>query len=176
MAYILKADVKEYIGKTDTDDDDFIDELITYAQAELEHRTQKVFEGNTGTERNYRIPHSATQIFFETWAHTITTVTNGDDDETALVDGTDFVTMPENEGPFYGIEILTDSENVFQGKVVVSAKFAYINTPPLDIKHVMIRWVSYLLQTRKEPRDILPDWVEEVIERWDFSIFPGASY
>lgn len=174
MAYIVNQDVKEYMGKNDEDDDAFIDKLIAFATAELNKRTGTIFEGSLASDRNFRQNVASLEIFFDQWTYDVVTVTNGDSDATVLVEDTDYILMPENEGPYYGIEILRDSSAVFQGKVVVESKWFYSSVIPDDLKHIMIRWVEFLLLTRKDPNDELPEWVEAVIEEYSL-LYPGAT-
>lgn len=175
MAYFTKEDVKELIGKTGTDDDTFIDKLILQVTDEVNNRTGRLFEVASTAARFFDAIENVDGrlLLFNTWAaDDPTLVTNGDGVVVAEDDYKLYGDGRNNAVPFHSLELKSDSglSWVFtedkEEAIEVKAKWAYSETPPLDLKGAMVRLCAYYLRTRKEKQDALPVWVYKTIDRY----------
>ena len=175
MAYLVKADIKEYLGKSGTEDDVFIDKLILTCIDEFEKRTGKIFidPGETNALLHGENNVDGRELLFDTWASgTLSTVTNGDG---VVVSSADYTILGDginNTSPFYGIVLTQDSglswvwEDTPEEAISVKADWSFSQDVPKDINDAMIMWVIHRLRTRKEKQATLPVEVNETIKRY----------
>jgi len=154
MAYCTSTDVKVYLGvnSTLTEDDTLLTALIARAQAQIEMHTRRVFQSTANSTRYFTVGEDTDGrvLSFDDDICSIATVTtNADSTAPTTVSSTQYVKLPRNEAPYYGIR-LKDSESVdweytddpVDG-ITVSGKWAYSTTPPADIKNACIRLSAY---------------------------------
>jgi len=165
MAYCTTALVKTYLGITGSADDTLIGTLVVRAQAMIDKYCDRTFEASANTTNYFdaiRNTNRMVLLFSEglELATTPTTVVNGD--LATLVVNTDFVTMPTNKPPFYGLRILPSVSSQWietsagnsERAVQVTGKWAYSETAPDDIVAVTVRLVSFLYRQRDQSGEL----------------------
>lgn len=158
MAYAVIADVKEYLGLTDTAHDALLTRLITAAQKYIEQKTGRVFEAAANSTRT-----------LDAWADVegrrlwlggdlcaITSVTNGD---AVVVSTAQYATEPRNSTPYYAILLLNSSGKAWtyvddpEKAITIVGKWAYSATPPADIVQATIRLAGWMYRQRDNSAD-----------------------
>ncbi len=160
MAYTTTALVKTYLGIASAADDTLLGALIVRGQAFIDKYVHRNFEVASATAKRFdavRDVYGTTLYFTEglELAETPTVVTNGDN--TTLVLNTDYVTLPVNSGPFYGLQTLESSPAIWiedalgngQRAVTVTGKWGYSVTAPDDIVHAATRLTAFLYRQRE---------------------------
>ena len=150
--YTTTTAVKTYLGISGAGDDDLIDDLIDRAQAAIERYTGWVFEAATDT----RYFESDAVVDSVLWTGgdlvSITTLTNGDDDDTEI-SSDDYRLLPRNAGPpYFGVRMLVDTTTTWDfdvdGEVSILGTWGYSASPPNDIIHACIRLAGYYYRQR----------------------------
>lgn len=166
MAYATSALVKTYLSITSSSDDTLIGNLVTRAQAMIDRYTHRTFEASADSTkyfdsirdvRGYLLMFGREGLELATVP---TTVTNGD--TVVLVNNTDFVVAPTNTAPYYGLEMLQSSSNVWtytnpgnhQRAISIVGKWAYSTVAPDDIVAATIRLVAFLYRQRESNADL----------------------
>ena len=85
----------------------------------------------------------------------ITTLTNGDDAGTTIVD-TEYWLIDRNEGPpYYAIRLKSDSDDSWEWDtdkwVSVAGEWGWSTEPPPDVTQACIRWASWLYHLKDAP-------------------------
>ena len=187
MALVTRADVKTYLGISSTNDDDVLNELINAAQGLIESFTHRKFDVALATSKYFDAEDDVEnrKLLFTEGLEICaapTAVTNGDG--TSFTVNTDYVYLPRNDFPAYGLEILQSSSNWWQGKsngdmanaITVTAQWGYSSTPPNDIVQAARRLSAFLYRQRDTNADtdrpiivdgvtILPSALPKDVER-----------
>lgn len=157
MAYTTAANVKTYLGIGVEGDDTLITSLISRATKWVENYTGRVFESTGSTTRRFTVgTHTdGPLLFFDEDCVSISTVTNlADAATTETISSSEYVTLPRNFGPYYGIRILDSSDKSWdyaddpEMGITVAGNWAYSTTPPADIVHAVIRLTGYLYRQK----------------------------
>jgi hypothetical protein len=152
MAYCTAAEVKTYGGVSGSGDDTLIGDLIDRAQKVIEVYTDRVFEASSDTTRTFTVGEDTDgrTLWFDEDCAAITTITNkADASTTEDVATTEYVTLPHNRTPYYGVRLLSSSsiawdyDSAPENGITVTGKWAYSTTAPNDIKHACIRLSAY---------------------------------
>ena len=155
MAYAVLADVKAYLGITDTVDDNLIGELITRAQEIIDAYTGRVFEAETAIK--YFSVDDVEGRWLNLWGYdllTVTTLTNGD---ATVISSGNYRLEPRNETPKWAIRLDEDTTWEFDDsddEVSVAGTWGYTATAPSDIEHACIRLISFLYRQKDTSGDI----------------------
>jgi hypothetical protein len=164
MAYTTTALVKTYLGISTSTDDTLIGTLIVRAQAMVDSYTGRTFEASANSTNYFNAKsdvYGRTLYFSEGLeAATISTVTNGD--STTLTANTDYVTVPANKTPYYGLTVLESSSKLWtstsagdnERAISISAKWAYSTSAPDDIAAATIRLTAFLYRQRESNADL----------------------
>jgi len=158
-AYATSTDVKQYLGinSTLTGDDTLITALILRAQTAIETHTHRTFSSTGVTTRRFTVgmdTDGSTLWFDEDLASVSTVKTNADSTAPTTVASTEYVTLPRNETPYYGIRLRSDASPEWdyadapEMGITVAGKWGYSTTPPADIKHACVRLASYYYQQK----------------------------
>lgn len=148
MAYCSVSDVKSYLGISANDDDALIATLIGAAQAAIDTHTGNTFEAPTLTTRTYDVygPHiQGRRLFFDRPLAVLTALSDGAGSFAA----TDYVMMPRNDAPFYGVELKINTGRYWtynidwENAISVTGRWAYSVTAPLDIRQAARRLASF---------------------------------
>jgi len=170
--YTDTTTLKRYLGISGTADDTLLTELITRAQAIIDRWTGRTFEAATDTTRRFDATDpSGGALFFGADLCAITSIVNGDGTTLAL---TDYVTLPRNTTPYYGIALkrlggvlwtyTTDPENA----IAVTGKWAYSTTAPADIAGACVRLAAYMYRQKDNAGEL-----DRAIVAGNATILPG---
>lgn len=150
--YVSVADLKAYLGVTGTADDALLTSLIARAEKAIEVYCGRSFTCAADTTRNFTVgvDTDGDTLWFDEDLCAVTTVTtDADGTPITLVRNTDFVTVPRNTTPWYGLKIISGSDyswdyttNAEMG-ITVLGRWAYSTTPPQDIIHATTRLSGY---------------------------------
>lgn len=153
-AYCTNTEVKAYLGinSTNNSDDTLLTSLIARAQTQIETHTHRVFSSTADSTRSFTVydDTDGRVLYFDEDAAALTTVTtNADASTSTVISSTEYVTMPRNETPYYGIKILSSANKIWEYTddpeegITVAGKWAYSTAPPEDIKNACIRLSAY---------------------------------
>tara|TARA_R100001082_G_scaffold111276_1_gene94652 strand:- start:6256 stop:6855 length:600 start_codon:yes stop_codon:yes gene_type:complete len=166
VALTTTAKVKTYLGISSSGDDTLIGDLIANAQSIIESYTGRVFDvsGDTTKKFDAKLDVDGRMLYFSDQleiAAAPTTVTNGDG--STLTADTDFVYLPRNRFPAYGLELLPSSSAWWQGNssgndanaISIVAKWGYSvsGSVPADIQQACIRLTAFLYRQRETNSD-----------------------
>jgi hypothetical protein len=154
MAYTTNTAVKAYANITGTGDDTLLTTLIARAQKQIDMYCGRTFEASdtiryfnalTQTHENRRILYLDTDL-----AATPTTITNGD----GAVIATGYTVRDKNTPPYYAIELLPSSGNVWtytddpEDAIAITGKWAYSASAPDDIVQACIELTVWMYRRR----------------------------
>lgn len=160
MAYCTLADLKEELGipTLTTGDDALLAKKIVNAQAFIDAYTRRTFEAPSDTIRYYAVGVDTVErdllLDTELAAPPTTVKTNFDAVTPVTIPATDYVLLPRNKAPYYGIRILGSSPYYWrytshaEKAIEVTGKFAYSTTPPADIAQACIRLAGFLYRQK----------------------------
>ena len=156
MSYCTAANVKSYAGISSTTDDVLIADLISRAQKIIETYTNRVFEAASDTTRYFGMSSVwGRDLLFDQDLCAITTVkTNADNASPSTIPSTDYVTLPRNFTPYYGIRLLSSSSYDWEytsnpeGAIQIVGRFAYSTTAPDDIVQAAVRLSTFLYRQK----------------------------
>lgn len=156
MAYITVPVAKDYIGGLDgTGDDALLSVLIDAAEVFIENYTERDFKAATDTTRNFTVGRDTEgrHLWFDEDIASITTVLNGDA-STTEVTSAQYVTLPSNRTPYYGIKLLWSASKVWEfdqdpeDAIAVTGKWGWSTTPPADIAQACKDIVKQVYRSR----------------------------
>lgn len=158
MAYCTVADVKEYLDLQSGEDNDLIVDLIARAQAAIDSHTHRTFEYVGVDATRYftvGVDTSGLELLFDEDIYSITTVkTDADGASPRTIAAADYITLPRNSTPYYGIKILSSSNEFWdytddpENGITITGKWAYSATAPADIAQACARWAAYMYRQR----------------------------
>ena len=162
MALVTRADVKTYLGIASTDDDDLLDDLIASAESIVADITHRTFDATSSVKKFDAEADVAGAILFSSGfelAGEPSAVSNGDG--AALVADTDYVMIPLNRFPAFGLQMLPSSSSYWQGKsngdhvnaISVTGVWGYSATPPSAINQAAKRLSAFLYRQRDTNAD-----------------------
>lgn len=160
MAYCSLSDVKILelgIATGITGDDAIIALKILAAQAFIDAYTRRTFEAATATIRYYSIDDTdGRDLLLDTELAEAPTLvrTNLDGAAIVTVPSTDYVTLPRNKTPYYGLRLIGISPYYWRYSrdgnkaAEITGKFAYSTTAPDDIKQACIRLAGFFYRAK----------------------------
>ena len=163
MALVTRADVKTYLGIGSTDDDDLLDDLIASAESIVGEFTHRTFDASSSVKKfDAEDDVEGATLYFSSGfelAGEPSAVSNGDG--TALVADTDYVMVPLNRFPAYGLQMLPSSSSYWQGKsngdhinaISVTGAWGYSTSAPNDIVQAARRLSAFLYRQRDTNAD-----------------------
>lgn len=167
MAYVTLSEVKQQGGydASDTYHDGLIAALIPRAQNTIETITNNVFEVSGVTTRrfDYLLQTDGYKLYFDEYLATTDSlvVTNGTGD---VVASSNYVTMPRNHNPIYGLQLKTDTDVVWdyddspEAAIQVTGYWGYSQSPPDAIKQVAIQLVlHWVRQNDQDTPQAIPE-------------------
>lgn len=167
MAYATIAQVINYLGIDEEGDHVLLNGLITRAQKAIETYTGRVFEAATQTRYfdESCINEDENMLVVDRDLLTITTLTNGDSDGTAIPN-TEYWLIPRNETPYFGIKLKANSSYMWEFDTdywaSVAGTWGYSTTAPADIAHATIRLAGYY-------------YAQKDAQVWDTTVIPDAG-
>lgn len=158
MAYTTAADLKTYLGITASTDDTLLTALIARAQKAIDMRCARIFEASGDTTRYFDAVRDTDgyYLYFDEDICAITTITNNLDNGTGgvIVTSSQYVTMPRNTTPYYGVELKSsagiswDYTSDSQSAISVAGRWAYSTSAPADIVMACTRWAAYMYRQK----------------------------
>ena len=79
---------------------------------------------------------------------------DADNASPTTIASTDYVTIPRNTTPYYGIKILTSSNETWdytddpENGIEITGRWAYSSAAPADITQACARWAAYMYRQR----------------------------
>ena len=158
MAYCSDEDVKEYLGVSELTDDTLLADLIDRAQEAIDSHTGRTFEDPGADATRYftvGVDTDGLYLYFDEDIYSITTVkSNADNASPTTIASTDYVTIPRNTTPYYGIKILTSSNEYWEytddpeNGIEITGRWAYSSAAPADITQACARWAAYMYRQK----------------------------
>jgi len=152
MAYATVEDIKEYLGLDGNEDYTLISNLLDRATQYIDDYTRTSFAVDTDTSHYYDVNEDTdgqTLWLREPLASITTVQSNADATTPTTLTTAQYVTIPRNKTPYYGLKILGSSTlywnytNDPEAGIKITGKFGYSTSAPADIKHACIRLASY---------------------------------
>jgi hypothetical protein len=112
MAYLTVSEFKQYRGITRSDDDSLISTLIDAAEDWLELEANQVLYTDTNSTRYYDAVADVygRELHLDAPLAEINSVTTNADGTADVLSSSDYVTMPRNNPPYYGLKMLSSSD------------------------------------------------------------------
>lgn len=158
MPYCTIDDVKNYLGISGDGDNELLGFLISRAQKAIESKTDRIFEDPGADATRYftvGVDTDGLALYFDQDIYKITTVkSNADNASPTTIASTDYITMPRNRKPYYGIKILTSSNEHWEytddpeNGIQIIGRWAYSESPPDDIVQACVRFAAYLYRQK----------------------------
>ena len=155
MAYITTEDLRQYLGVQETTEDSLFEEAIEDAQEYIESQTHRRFRSVTDTRYYSKAainPTDSRVLDLDDDLISITTLTNGDADGTAIA-AASYVLLPRNGAPpYHQIQLLTDVSDYWQFDtdywVSVLGAWGYSTVPPHDIRRACTALAAYFYRQK----------------------------
>jgi len=164
MSYTKASLVKAYVGATGTSDDALIDDLIVAATGYIDDYTNRTFDGTSTSARSFTVGEDTegrTLWFDEDVAFISSIVNKADSDAgTEAVTSADYVTIPRNKTPWYGITLKSsankewDFEDDPEGGITVTASWRYGTSAPAAIQEAARRLTVFLYRQKDSSSDL----------------------
>jgi hypothetical protein len=158
MTYCTVANVKEYLDVQAADDDDLIGDLINRAQKAIDSHTRRTFEdpgADDTREYTVGVDTDGLYLYFDEDIYSLTTVkTDADGSSPRTITSSEYVTIPRNTTPYYGIKILSSSNEYWdytddpENGIEITGRWAYSSSAPNDIAQACARWAAYMYRQR----------------------------
>lgn len=152
MTYASIAELKIYKDISGGADDALLESLIARAQQAIDTYTHRTFAASADTTRYFTVGEDTDGdvLWFDEDICSITTVTTDADGDADVVSSANYVTMPRNRTPYYGIKLLSSSSFDWtytddpEAGISVTGKWGYSTAAPDDIKQACVRWSAYM--------------------------------
>lgn len=158
MAYCSDEDVKEYLDITTLGDDTLLADLIDRAQKGIDSYTGRTFEDPGADATRYftvGVDTDGLYLYFDEDIYSITTVkSNADNASPTTITSSEYVTIPRNTTPYYGIKILTSSNEYWdytddpENGIEITGRWAYSSVAPADVVQACARWAAYMYRQK----------------------------
>jgi hypothetical protein len=158
MAYCSDEDVKEYLDIAELTDDTLLSDLIDRAQEAIDSHTRRTFEDpGADATRNFTVGEDTDglYLYFDEDIYSITTVkSDADGSSPTTITSTQYVTIPRNTTPYYGIKILSSSNEYWdytddpENGIEITGRWAYSSAAPADVSQACARWAAYMYRQR----------------------------
>jgi len=157
MTYCNVNDVKTYLNITGKGDDVLLDDLIERAQQAIDSHTHRTFEDPGADAIRYftvGVDTNGLALLFDEDIYKFTTVKTDADGTPRTILTTQYVTIPRNKTPYFGIKILSSSNEYWdytddpEGGIEITGRWAYSEDPPEDIVQACARWAAYMYKQR----------------------------
>ena len=162
MSYITLTTLKIYLGLNGTTDDTLLELMIDSACKAIDTYTKRTFAVASDTTKYFDV---ATQtdgdylfFFSDDLAQAPTAVvTNADADDGGItLASTEYLTIPRNETPYYGLKISATSNNYWQytndpeNGIKITGRWGYSVTPPDDIQQAALRLSAFYYRQKDQ--------------------------
>lgn len=159
MAYCSLADLKTYLGATDTTDDALLTDCLSRAQAMVDTFTRRTFEASSDSTRYFDADRAVDgrKLWIGGDLCALTSVVNGDGVTIPL---TDIVKTPRNATPWFELTLKASSDYAWdynddpEAAIAVTGKWAYSATAPADIEQATLRLAAWLYRQKDSSADL----------------------
>lgn len=163
MAYASVAELKAYLGIATgiTTDDALLTAFLARAQRMIDVYCHRTFEASASTTRYFDaitdISTCGQILYFDEDLCQVDSVTNGDGQAVA---STDYVTLPRNRKPWFGLRIKRYGDvywtfsDMPEDAIAVTGRWAYSVTAPSDIVQATVRLAAYLYRQKDNAGDL----------------------
>lgn len=159
MAYCSLAQLKTYVGATDSDDDALLTDCITRAEAVIDRATKRTFEASADSTRTFDAVYDVAgrTLYLDADLCAITSITNGDG---AAITALQVVSEPRNHAPYYALTLKASAglawtyETDPEDAISVIGRWAYSTTPPADIEQACVRLAAWLYRQKDSSSDL----------------------
>ena len=149
MAYGTVAALKQELGKSDSDDDERLQDLLDVVTVLVEARTGRLFQATQDSTRNFDAVRDVQGrlLVLDEDLCAITSVTNGNG---TVLTASDYVTEPRNKAPYWGLRLKASSAQSWtytgapEDAIAIVGRWAYSQTPDAAIVQMTVRWAAYL--------------------------------
>lgn len=147
MAYLTLADLKSYLGLTNTTDDILLTDLLAAAQTAIDSYCDRTFEATSDTNRAFYAMEAAKGqlLYLDTDLAQITSVTNGDLSATILAPSSYRLLPPDP--PYRALLLEEDTSVTWEGIITISGRWAYSITAPIGVIQATREYAAYLYRT-----------------------------
>lgn len=161
--YCSLAQLKQYLGIAESTDDVFLTSIIARAQKMITTYTGRLFAAPADSEHRFAsgTDTDGRTLWFDDdlcqFASTSGLIVNADAEEInqiELVRDIDFVTIPRNTTPWYGVKLLGSASKSWEYtndpemSIVVTGRWAYSITAPDDIVQACLRLAAYIYRQK----------------------------
>ncbi len=163
MAYLSTATLKTYLGISSTADDVLLASCISRAQSMIDRHCDRRFEAAADTTRKFTVGKDTAGdvlTFDDDLAQITSIVTNADGGaEAVTLATTDYVTLPRNDTPYYGVRILASSAEAWdytddpENGITVTGRWAWSVSAPDDIVQACLRLAAWLYRQKDNNAD-----------------------
>ena len=149
MTYCSLAQLKAYVGATDSDDDALLTDCITRAEAVIDRATKRTFDAQQDV--------AGRTLYLDADLCAITSITNGDG---AAITALQVVSEPRNHAPYYALTLKASAglawtyETDPEDAISVIGRWAYSTTPPADIEQACVRLAAWLYRQKDSSSDL----------------------
>jgi hypothetical protein len=166
MAYPTLEEVKAYLDVTTDGDDDLLTDLLTQSISMIEGFAGFTFEADADSERFFSPitdvnPYDKYELYFDTWlATTPTTVSNKDDGTPEVITSGNYIMLPQNQSPHYGIKLLSSKGYVWTYEddpeigISITGKWGWSEDAPEKVKHAVRRLVAFVYRQKDTSSDL----------------------
>ena len=159
MTYCSLAQLKAYVGATDSDDDALLTDCITRAEAVIDRATKRTFEASADSTRTFDAQQDVAgrTLYLDADLCAITSITNGDG---AAITALQVVSEPRNHAPYYALTLKASTglawtyETDPEDAISVTGRWAYSTTPPADIEQACVRLAAWLYRQKDSSSDL----------------------
>lgn len=159
MTYCSLAQLKAYVGATDSDDDALLTDCITRAEAVIDRATKRTFEASADSTRTFDAQQDVAgrTLYLDADLCAITSITNGDG---AAITALQVVSEPRNHAPYYALTLKASTglawtyETDPEDAISVIGRWAYSTTPPADIEQACVRLAAWLYRQKDSSSDL----------------------
>jgi uncharacterized phiE125 gp8 family phage protein len=154
MTYITLPQLKDYLHIEEDTDDVLLTHLIERAQGWIEAYTGRIFEAGADSTRYFDALRDTEgrELYFDADICAITSVTTNADAPGGgtVIPAPDYVTLPRNSAPYYGIRLLGSSAHRWdwtddpEAGIAVTGRWAYSAAAPADIVQAAARLAGYV--------------------------------
>lgn len=149
MAYIATADLKTYLGISNSNDDTILAACVTRAISLFDRRFSAKFEAETETRYFDAAAVDGYVLFLDKPLLSVTTLTNGNG---VAIGSSGYWLLPRNTPPYWYIKLKPSSSVLWQfstdGEISVAGTWGYSTTAPADVVQACLRLAAYLYRQK----------------------------
>ena len=155
MAYATTIQLKDYLGITNSTDDNLLEDFISRAEGIIDGYTGRHFEAETATKYFTEAETNGRDLILDGYdLLSVTKLTNGDAVE---VTTGNYRLFPRNDNPKWKIKLDESKSWSFSdgdSEISVAGTWGWSAIAPADIQHACIRLAAFLYRQKDTSADI----------------------